>query len=203
MERLDKLDFSKNGINVYWFDNNENQVFRKAFVHIDTMRKYIEQTPDDQYYKLVLECSTAGDARFSAFGAKVKAFGIKSNIEFHYQFAKGFEGLEKPKITDTWEKKMNYIKSIKGKPFDYFDLNGKKLDSELIFQWYHLLWINYLDNNPELVEYLRLFDDYNDVFKGKSKACQADSIRKYIKDGRESLLEECQELNSKFKNPIK
>lgn len=202
MDRLKKLDFDKKGINVYRFQNDK-QISRKAFVHIDTLKRYVEETPEDQSWKLLLECSTAGDVRFSAFGASVKVFGVVDKIEFHYQLAKGFNGQSKPKITDPWHKKKDYIGTIKGKEWDYFDFGGKKFDSGLIFQWYHLLWINYLDKNPELVDYLKLFDDYNDVFKGKSKDCQADSIRKYIKEGRESLLAECEELNGMFKNPVR
>lgn len=203
MDRIDKFDFDKKGINIYWYDNNDNFLHRKAFVHIDTMRQFIHVTPDDQKYKFVLECSTCGDQRFSAFGAKVRVFGHEDTIEFHYQLSKGFNNRSKPNIRESWHKKMTYIGTIKGKQWDYFDLNGKKMDSHLIFQWYHLLWINYLDNNPKLIEYLKLFDDYNDVFKGKSLACQADSIRKYIKNGRESLLAECEELNKTFKKPVK
>lgn len=150
-----------------------------------------------------MECSTVGDIRFSAFGAKVKAFGVEDYIEFFYQFAKGFEGKIVPKYTDPWHIKMEHTRKIKGKKPDFMILGKQKYDVTLLAQWYHLLWIRYLDVNPELVEYLKLFDDYNDVFKGKSLACQADTIRKYIKDGRESLLAECEELNSKFKNPIR
>ncbi|GMX64532.1 hypothetical protein Elgi_38010 [Paenibacillus elgii] len=61
-------------------------------------------------------------------------------------------------------------------------------------QWYKMLWVKYLDDNPELVEYAKGFDDFNDIFKGKSLNCQADVIRQYIKQGRESLVEEYQEL---------
>jgi hypothetical protein len=98
---------------------------------------------------------------------------------------------------------MDYVKTIKGKQPDYMVLGSQKYDVGLLSQWYHLLWIRHFDDNPKLVEYFGLFDDYNDIYKGKSVNCQADSIRKYIKDGRESLLAECEELNSKFKNPIK
>ncbi|GAA4879506.1 hypothetical protein GCM10023310_69600 [Paenibacillus vulneris] len=57
-----------------------------------------------------------------------------------------------------------------------------------------MLWVKYLDDNPELVEYAKGFDDFNDIFKGKSLNCQADVVRQYIKQGRESLVEEYQEL---------
>lgn len=36
----------------------------------------------------ILECSSKGDKRFSAFYAKIKVFGIYDSIENHYQNCK-------------------------------------------------------------------------------------------------------------------
>lgn len=66
-----------------------------------------------------------------------------------------------------------------------------------------MLWVNYLDNNPELVEYAKQFDEFNDIFKGKSLNCQADVVRQYIKEGRQSLVDDYQEVMDMFKNKDK
>ena len=66
-----------------------------------------------------------------------------------------------------------------------------------------MLWVKYLDNNPELVEYASEYDDYNDMFKGRYTVnCQADVIRQYIKQGRSSIMNEAnvKELNSIMKS---
>lgn len=131
----------------------------------------------------VLECSSKGDKRFSALHAKVSVFNQEDTIENHYQLVKRF-GDKAPK---TW-------KEAKGKPFTHVEINNKKLDKQFITQWYKLLWTKYLDENPGLAEYARLFKDYNDIFKGNSYNCQADVIRKYVKEGRKAIIGECQEL---------
>ncbi|WP_440446624.1 DarT1-associated NADAR antitoxin family protein [Paenibacillus elgii] len=131
----------------------------------------------------MLECSSKGDKRFSAFYAKVVAWNKLDSIENHYQLCKRF-GEFKP---SSW-------KGAKGKQPTHIELNGKQYDLMYLSQWYKMLWVKYLDDNPELVEYAKGFDDFNDIFKGKSLNCQADVIRQYIKQGRESLVEEYQEL---------
>lgn len=139
--------------------------------------------------KKVLECSTKGDKRFSASCANVEVFGVVNTIEKHYQLCKRFDGSDTP--PDDW-------RYCKGKTPSHIILNGMKLDSKYLSQWYKALWLNYLDRNPDLVEYASTFDDYNDIFKGKSVNCQADVIRQYIKEGRESLVRDTQELRSLF-----
>lgn len=91
-------------------------------------------------------------------------------------------------------------KDAKGKQPTHIELNGRKYDLKYLSQWYTMLWVNYLDNHPELIEYAKGFDEYNDMFKGKSLNCQADVIRQYIKQGRQSLVDEYQELMELFKS---
>src|SRR5690606_27664089 len=91
---------------------------------------------------------------------------------------------------------MKYLKSVKGKQPDFIVIGGDKYDLKYLSQWYDLLWMKYLDENPDLVEYASQFDDYTDMFKGRSINCQADTIRKYIKQGRDVIKEECSELIS-------
>ena len=129
----------------------------------------------------VLECSSKGDKRFSAFYADVTVFGRTTNIERHYQGCKKFND-------------QTVIKA-KGKSPDYIEINGKQFDKKYLTPWYKLLWVKYLDNNPEIVEYASQFDDFHDIFKGKNTInCQADVVRQYIKQGRESIIEECKEF---------
>ena len=104
----------------------------------------------------VLECSSKGDRRFSALYAQVSAFGILATIEKHYQRCKK-------------DKNGNAVK--KGKPVDHIVLNGIKLESRFLTQWYNLLWIKYLDSDPVLVDYLKNYEDYTDSFKGKAINC--------------------------------
>ena len=129
----------------------------------------------------VLECSSNGDIRFSAFGAKVEVFGKLDTIENHYQLSKRFiSNTGEVMVPKTW-------KDAKGKKVDYFIVGNKEYEPKYLSAFYNLLWVKYLDNNLELVEYAKGFDDFSDMFKGKAVNCQADIIKKYIKEGRKSL----------------
>lgn len=132
----------------------------------------------------VLECSSRGDKRFSALFAKIKIFGKEDTIENHYQLAKRFGDEEPPKS----------FEDAKGKRATHFNIKGVDYEVDLLPHFYHLMWLIYLDKNPHLVEFLMRFDEFTDMFKGKSNVCQADSIRIYIKEGREALKEQCKEF---------
>lgn len=121
----------------------------------------------------VLECSSRGDKRCSAMYVTLDFNGVKTTIENHYQNAKGFNSL---------------VVKRKGACPDYACINGKVLHRDALATFYEYLWFKYLDYSPNLVNYLGQFDDYTDMFKSKrSYVCQADSIRRYIKQGRESI----------------
>lgn len=138
------------------------------------------------YVHKFLECSSKGEKQLSAFYAKVKFFGKSDSIENHYQLSKVVNGA-KPK---SW-------KDVKGNVPDAFVVNDVVYAKELLSQWYKLLWIKYLDNNPDLVSYASQFDDYNDMFRSnKTINCQADVIYQYIKEGRKSVIDDCHELIS-------
>lgn len=149
----------------------------------DIMKYLLHKTMDGRIKMRVLECSSKGDKRYSAFYARVNVFGKYDSIENHYQLCKRF-GEEIPL---SW-------RDSKGKTPTHFNLKGRDIDVNLLGQFYSLLWVKYLDENLELVEYASGFDDFNDIFKGKSLNCQADVIRKYIKQGRKSILEDCKEF---------
>lgn len=132
----------------------------------------------------VLECSSKGDKRYSAFYARVKVFGKYDSIENHYQLCKRFGEI----VPQSW-------RDAKGKIPTHICIKGRDLDVRYLTMFYKMLWTKYLDNNPELVEYASTYDEFNDIFKGKkSLNCQADVIRQYIKQGKTSILEECKEF---------
>lgn len=132
----------------------------------------------------ILECSSRGNKKFSALYAKVNVFGKTDTIENHYQSCKKFN---------------TYIGNSKGKYPDYIILGKLKLSPEYLSQYYDILWIIYLDEHPKLVEYAKQFDDFSDMFKSKNSiCCQADTIRKYVKGGRKSLIKECKDLLNIF-----
>lgn len=127
----------------------------------------------------ILECSTAGNKNFSAFGAYIDFFGKWDSIEHHYQSVK----------KDALGKQVK-----KGQRVDHVIIfNGSlsyRLEPSCLTALYKLMWCCYLDAHPELVELAKQYDDYNDKFKGKAINCQADVIRQYIKQGRKSILKE-------------
>ena len=134
-----------------------------------------------------LECSSRGDKRFSAFYAKIKFYGSYDSIENHYQNVK----------RDAAGRKVG-----KGQPVDHIHIYGRMLDVKYLTPLYTMMWIKYLDEHPELVEYAQDFDEFTDMFRGKCVNCQADVIRKYVKDGRRSLMADplVQELNKMMKS---
>lgn len=134
----------------------------------------------------VLECSSAGDARFSAFYATVEINGVTASIEEHYQLSKRF--------WDTQNNRLIIPKSIKeakGRKPRYFVAYGLPYPVDLLTAWYTYLWVKYLDSNPHLVDILSKYDDYSDKFKSASTInCQADVIRRYMREGRDTLMNE-------------
>ena len=136
--------------------------------------------------KIILECSSKGDMRFSAFGAEVEMFGKTAVIEEHYQLCKRFGDFTPTSIYDIKGKN----RKVDPDKLTHINILGVDLPSEFREEFYKLLWLKYLDEHPELVAYARHFDDYNDIFKGKSLCCQSDCIRQYIQQGRESIVDD-------------
>ena len=102
-----------------------------------------------------LECSMAGDSRFSAFGAKI----VGRPIEHYYQGAKVFEdgssGL-------TW-------REAKGR---------KPVNIEEVSRLYEDLWRLYLSQNPELYEVLAAASGLSDKYGQSGHNCQATTLWK-------------------------
>lgn len=128
-------------------------------------RKVVTQIREKQ----VLECSTRGDRRFSAFGARITIKGKTDCIENFYQNAKRTESGEV---------------AGKGKPFHHFicPFCGLEFPGEEVSDLYKGLWIIYFNKHPELLEYAAKFDGFNDIFRGKSINCQADVVAAMVED---------------------
>lgn len=150
---------------------------------------------------LELECSSDGDINFSAFGARVEVYGVEDTIEYHYQTAKmipkldAFDNVVFDNVTE--EPILVPAKNVvQGKGFNpsKIKIGGLVLDGEFKTQWYKLLWVKYLDQNPELVAYLNNFDKFTDRYAKAGGVSQAAVIYQYIKKGRESIMEDCEVL---------
>ena len=137
--------------------------------------------------KKVLECSSKGDKRFSAMYAKVKAFGVMDTIENHYQKCKR-------------DADGNVAK--KGQTVDYIILIRRKFPATMLTAWYRMLWIKYIDKNPDLVEYAQQFDEFTDAFRSKGMInCQADVIKDYVTD-RVQLLQSVSDLSVELRKIV-
>lgn len=103
-----------------------------------------------------LECSSKGDKRFSAFGARLRAFNGQT-IETIYQaskvFADGSTGLH-------WRE---------GK--------GRKcVNQDVVRKLYSELWDAYLAENPQLMDVLLSATGLSDIFGQAGHACQATEL---------------------------
>lgn len=103
-----------------------------------------------------LECSSKGDRRFSAFYARVRAYG-NGSIEDLYQASKVFQdgstGL-------SWR-----------------DAKGRTpVNADEVREIYAHLWDAYIDENPELLDVLKAASGLSDVFGQEGRACQATEL---------------------------
>lgn len=129
----------------------------------------------------ILQCHSKGDKRFSAFYAQIKVEGKNISIENFYQNCKkSFDG--------------HIVK--KGEIPDYIEIFSKKIPKYYLSQLYDLMWYQYFLENPTLYEYAKTFDDYCDIFKGKSINNQENTIRKCCKKGLNIVKEDCKDILS-------
>ncbi len=133
----------------------------------------------------VLECSSQGDTRFSAMYAEVKLFGKTQTIEQWYQFSKRFGDMVPGRFRDA-----------KGKRPSHIEINGERYAQRYLTAWYKLLWLLYLDRNPDLVAFASKYDRFTDKFRPRNRHanCQADVIEQYVKQGRDSIMKESTDL---------
>lgn len=144
--------------------------------------------------KRILECSSAGDARFSAFYAQVEINGVMQSIEEHYQLSKRFRDPSGRYVIP------DNMAQAKGKYPLHFVAFGLPYPPKYLEAWYIYLWIQYLDSNPMLVKILNHYDDYNDKFSTSSTInSQATAIRRYMHEGKDSLMEQYKDFYDCFK----
>ena len=135
-----------------------------------------------------LECSSSGDTRFSAYYARIKlphaGRTLNKSIEEWYQLSKRFGRTKPTEVSDA-----------KGKNPTHLIIDGKRYPAHFLTQWYKLLWLKYLDENPDLVKFASRYDEFTDKFRGRrSVNCQADLVKQYVKQGRQSIINECEYL---------
>lgn len=110
----------------------------------------------------ILECSSKGDKRFSAFYARIKWRGNKS-IEELYQARKVFEdgssGLSP--------------KEAKGR---------KPINIEDCRAFYSQLWNEYFDENDAFLIELSQYNGFSDIFGQAGNACQAEEVYRIMKE---------------------
>lgn len=97
-----------------------------------------------------LECSSAGDKRFSAFWAKIDNVSIETTYQAAKIFADGSTGLH-------W-------REAKGK---------KAVNFKQVTELYELLWREYMDQHPELWDVLVSATGLSDRYGQKGHNCQA------------------------------
>lgn len=103
-----------------------------------------------------LECSSKGDKRFSAFFARIRSRGNRS-IEDIYQGAKVFPD---GRTGLTW-------REAKGK---------SPINRDEVAELYHQLWLDYLNENLELVEIILTATGVSDIFGQPGRQCQASTL---------------------------
>ena len=118
---------------------------------------------------MTLQCHSKGDKRFSALYAKVTMRGITCSIEQAYQSSK--------RLADG-------SVAGKGKRPDYVvePFTNVQLPVSELTNLYTGLWVMYFTQHPELLEYAKKFDNFEDIFRGKSINCQADVIAACVAD---------------------
>lgn len=110
--------------------------------------------------KPILECSSQGDKRFSAFFAHIRSKDNYS-IETLYQGFKIFKG------GPTGLQVGLSIREAKGR---------RPLNIEAAHQYYSDLWDIYFEENPELLDVIMQYNGFSDVFGQSGRCCQAEEI---------------------------
>lgn len=140
----------------------------------------------------ILQCHSRGDRRFTPFNCRVVAFNRLDSIENHYQRAKRFGDLAPATWREAKALKLTcrqtgwQIGRLTAPVRSNAEENGFRVD-DLGIQYYVMLWYRYLRQNPGLIEAAAEFDEFEDPFRGRFPFCQADVVRKAVREGMESL----------------
>lgn len=132
-----------------------------------------------------LECSINGDKQFSEQYAKVKVSGVVDTIYNHYQLCKRYM------VNSTVFAPKSPSEHLGESPA-YFTVNGIDLPIDYLGQFYKLLWVKYLSNNKELVQYVSKFDKITDAIKNELWEDKLKIITLFVKGGREVAMEDCE-----------
>lgn len=109
-----------------------------------------------------LECSSAGDRRFSAFYARVDGVSIESR----YQAFKVFRTLR------TAQNPTGYITGL-----SWREAKGRKaVNAEEAAAFYARLWDQYIAEHPELLDVLRAASGLSDRYGQPGHVCQATEL---------------------------
>lgn len=113
-----------------------------------------------------LYCDSRGDRRFSALYAEITLKdGSRTTIEKYYQSVK--RGYSNEHLR-------------KGAPVHHVVINGVEYPPSILTPLYNRLWEMYFEQNPELLEYAKQFDNFVDRFAGKSINTQAKAIEALV-----------------------
>jgi len=115
-----------------------------------------------------LECSSRGDARFSAFYALVTVNGVTRSIESHYQAYKRF---------DDGSTGLHW-RAAKGR---------RAVNKEAAAEFYALLWDLYISRNPDLLDVLRAATGLSDKYGKPGHCCQATELWRIKTQDKEEL----------------
>ena len=112
--------------------------------------EYLKKIVGHEEYVRILECSERGDKRFSPQYATLNIHGQERNIEELYQTAK---------------RTKDGRCAAEGETVDHIvdPFTGDKLSAKEAPWFYRGLWISYLTQNPELVQYAEQFDAFSNI----------------------------------------
>jgi hypothetical protein len=110
-----------------------------------------------------LECSSKGDRRFSAFNAVIVPDENTSILYFDWSI----EGIyQSSKVFEDGSTGLSW-REAKGK---------KPINAEECRRIYSKLWDLYFKQNPELLEVIKQYNGFSDIFGQEGHACQAEEI---------------------------
>jgi hypothetical protein len=130
--------------------------------------------------KTTLACHSQGDRRFSPFYALITFLGKRETIETIYQLAKRIGDYVPTSMMDG-----------KGRKATHYCIGGVIFDTSYLEVFYQSLWVIYFKQNPDLYDYACTFDNFHDMFKGKSKVNQEKTIRRIVRIGLDNAAKEC------------
>lgn len=138
-------------------------------------KKIVNIYKEEKTMKRTLQCHSKGDKRFSALYAQVEINGVVDTIERWYQGCK---------------RDLHGECVGKGQPVDHIVWKGVKRPASDLTPLYEWLWRQYFTQNPQLLVEAAKYDEFVDIFKGKSINCQADIIKKLVIEYKKNKEEE-------------